>query len=109
MEDMKKKEELNAEDMCKKECETYKKWVGSINESLSDFAVKYYLPDCIGDKTKRGCPFETKGKKIAEMSDEQIDTLTKMYKYYKITPPYVWSEQPFEKKKARLMSEFTDI
>ncbi len=109
MEDNNKKEEVKIEDMCKKECETYKKWVGRINESLSDFAVKYYLPDCIGDKTKRGCPFETKGKKIAEMSDEQIDTLTKMYKYYKITPPYVWSEQPFEKKKARLMSEFTDI
>lgn len=109
MEDKKKKEEINAEDMCKKECETYKKWVEGINESLSPFAVKYFMSDCIANKKKSGCPFETKGKKVTEMSDEQIEILKEMYQYYKITPPYVWSEQPFEKKKARLMSEFTDI
>ena len=109
MEDKNKKEEIKTEDMCKKECETYKKWVDGINESLSPFAVKYFMSDCIANKKKSGCPFETKGKKVTEMSNAQIEILKEMYQYYKITPPYVWSEQPFEKKKARLMSEFTDI
>lgn len=109
MENTFKKEETKTEDMCKEECKVYKNWVDSINKSLSPFAVKYYMSDCIADKARKGCPFETKGKKVTEMSDEQIEVLKEMYQYYKITPPYVWSEQPFEKKKARLMSEFTDI
>ena len=109
MENKCKKEENRAKDMCKEECKTYKSWVDGINKSLSHFAVKYFMSDCIGDKTRSGCPFETKEKKVTEMTDEQIQVLKEMYQYYKITPPYVWSEQPFEKKKARLMSEFTDI
>lgn len=109
MENKCKKEENKAKDVCDKKCETYKSWVNGINESLSLFAVRYFMSDCIGDKTKKGCPFETKEKKVTEMSYEQIQVLKEMYQYYKITPPYVWSEQPFEKKKARLMSEFTDI
>ena len=109
MENKCKKEENRAENVCKEECKSYKNWVDGINKSLSHFAVKYFMSDCIGDKTKSGCPFETKGKKVTEMTKEQIKVLKEVYQYYKITPPYVWSEQPFEKKKARLMSEFTDI
>ncbi len=97
------------ENMCKKECKTYKKWIKGINTSLSPFAVRYFEFDCIYNDKKSGCIFETKGKKVMEMTEEQRETFKKMYKYYKITPPYVWSEEPFEKKKARLMSEFTDI
>ncbi len=84
MENTCKKEENKKENMCKKECKTYKKWVKGINKSLSPFAVKYFEFDCIDNDEKSGCLFETKGKKVLDMTKEQRETFTKMYQYYKI-------------------------